>query len=70
MAKNSKTNPRQPVKPAEPEWIKNNNPGREPDQEGTYDISHVDRQEGTMDHGELGGNFGTPDSSPEKQNEK
>ena len=26
-------------------------------QDDAYDISHMDRQEGTMHHGELGGNF-------------
>lgn len=26
-------------------------------QDDTYDISHMDRQEGTMNHGTLGGNF-------------
>jgi hypothetical protein len=31
--------------------------GRAAHQEDTYDISHMDRQEGTMHHGALGGNF-------------
>jgi hypothetical protein len=37
------------------------------EEQNTADISHVDRQEGTMNHGNKGGNFNENDSSETKQ---
>ena len=47
-----------------------NEQGRVPEQEhpseNSNDISQVDRQEGQMDHGELGGNFDTSNANTAK----
>lgn len=57
--------------PAEAEENKSNLPENDPEKkEMSRDIGSIDRQEGDMDNGETGGNFGNNQKSPPQERQK